>query len=69
MRLELALADFNTGYFTSCRDNLQAIYNDTYYQSFPVNIIKALTMNVETLTGRAELAQTLQSLQQTLKNI
>ena len=69
VRLELALADFNMGYFTSCRDNLQAIYNDTYYQSFPSNIVKALTMNVETLSGRAELAQLLQSLQQTLKNI
>ena len=69
VRLELALADFNMGYFTSCRDNLQSIYNDTYYQSFPANIVKALTMNVETLAGRAELAQTLQSLQQTLKNI
>ena len=30
---------------------------------------KALTMNVETVSGRAELAQILQSLQQTLKNI
>ena len=69
VRLELALADFNMGYFASCRDNLQSIYNDTYYQSFPANIVKALTMNVETLAGRAELAQTLQSLQQTLKNI
>ena len=69
VRLELALADFNMGYFTSCRDNLQSIYNDSYYQSFPSNIVKALTMDVETLSGRAELAQLLQSLQQTLKNI
>ena len=69
VRIELALADFNMGYFTSCRDNLQTIYNDSYYQSFPSNIVKALTMNVETLLGRAELAQELQSLQQTLKNI
>ena len=69
VRIELALADFNMGYFTSCRDNLQSIYNDSYYQSFPSNIVKALTMNVETLLGRAELAQELQSLQQTLKNI
>ena len=69
VRLELALADFNMGYFTSCRDNLQSIYNDTYYQSFPANIVRALTMNVQTLAGRAELAQTLQSLQHTLKNI
>jgi len=69
IRLELALADFNMGYFVSCRNNLQSIYNDTYYQSFPSNNPKALTMNVETVTGRAELAQILQSLQQTLKNI
>ena len=69
VKLELALADFNMGYFTSCRDNLQSIYNDSYYQSFPSNIVKALTMDVETLSGRAELAQLLQSLQQTLKNI
>jgi len=69
VRLELALADFNTGYFVSCRDNLQSIYNDPYYQSSPSNPIKALTMNVETVLGRAELAQILQSLQQTLKNI
>ena len=69
IRLELALADFNMGYFTSCRDNLQSIYNDTYYQSFPSNNPKALTMNVETVLGRGELAQILQSLQQTLKNI
>ena len=33
VRLELALADFNMGYFTSCRDNLQSIYNDSSYQS------------------------------------
>ena len=46
-----------------------SFYNDSYYQSFPSNIVKALTMNVETLSGRAELAQLLQSLQQTLKNI
>ena len=69
IRLELALADFNMGYFVSCRNNLQSIYNDTYYKSFPSNNPKALTMNVETVTGRAELAQILQSLQQTLKNI
>jgi len=69
IRLELALADFNMGYFVSCRDNLQSIYNDTYYQSFPSNNPKALTMNVETVSGRAEIAQILQSLQQTLKNI
>ena len=69
IRLELALADFNMGYFVSCRNNLQSIYNDTYYQSFPSNNPKALTMNVETVSGRAELAQILQSLQQTLKNI
>ena len=69
IRLELALADFNMGYFVSCRNNLQSIYNDTYYQSFPSNTPKALTMNVETVSGRAELAQILQSLQQTLKNI
>ena len=69
IRLELALADFNMGYFVSCRDNLQSIYNDTYYQSFPSNNPQALTMNVETVSGRAELAQILQSLQQTLKNI
>ena len=69
IRLELALADFNMGYFVSCRDNLQSIYNDTYYQSFPSNNPKALTMNVETLIGRAELAQILQILQQSLKNI
>ena len=67
IRLELALADFNMGYFVSCRDNLQSIYNDTYYQKS--NNPKALTMNVETVSGRAELAQILQSLQQTLKNI
>jgi hypothetical protein len=48
---------------------LQSIYNDSYYQSFPANIVKALTMNVETLIGRSELAQLLQALQQTLKNI
>ena len=69
IRLELALADFNMGYFVSCRDNLQSIYNDTYYQSFPSNNPQALTMNVETVSGRAEIAQILQSLQQTLKNI
>ena len=69
IRLELALADFNMGYFVSCRDNLQSIYNDTYYQSFPSNNPKALTMNVETVSGRAEIAQIFQSLQQTLKNI
>ena len=69
IRLELALADFNMGYFVSCRNNLQSIYNDTYYQSFPSNNPKALTMNVETVSGRGELAQILQSLQQTLKNI
>ena len=69
VRLELALADFNMGYFTSCRDNLQSIYNDSSYQSYPQNIVESLTMNVETLLGRAELAQLLQSLQQTLKNI
>ena len=69
IRLELALANFNMGYFVSCRDNLQSIYNDTYYQSFPSNNPQALTMNVETVSGRAELAQILQSLQQTLKNI
>ena len=69
IRLELALAEFNMGYFVSCRDNLQSIYNDTYYQSFPSNNPKALTMNVETVLGRGELAQILQSLQQILKNI
>ena len=69
VRLELALADFNMGYFTSCRDNLQSIYNDSSYQSYPQNTVESLTMNVETLSGRAELAQVLQSLQQTLKNI
>ena len=69
VRLELALADFNMGYFTSCRDNLQSIYNDSSYQSYPQNTVEYLTMNVETLLGRAELAQLLQSLQQTLKNI
>ena len=69
VRLELALADFNMGYFVSCRDNLQSIYNDTYYQSFPSNTQKSLTMDLETVAGRAELAQILQSLQQTLKNI
>ena len=69
VRLELALADFNMGYFTSCRDNLQSIYNDSSYQSYPQNPVESLTMNVETLLGRAELAQLLQSLQQTLKNI
>jgi hypothetical protein len=68
VRLELALADFNMGYFTSCRDNLQSIYNDSSYQSYPQNTVESLTMNVETLLGRAELAQLLQSLQQTLKN-
>jgi len=69
IRLELALADFNMGYFVSCRDNLQAIYNDTYFQSFPSNNPKALTMNVETVLGRAELAQILQTMQQALKSI
>ena len=69
VRLELALADFNMGYFTSCRDNLQSIYNDSSYQSYPQNTVESLTMNVETLSGRAELSQLLQSLQQTLKNI
>ena len=69
IRLELALADFNMGYFVSCRDNLQSIYNDTYYQSFPSNNPKALIMNVETVLGRAELAQILQTMQQTLKSI
>ena len=69
VRLELALADFKMGYFTSCRDNLQSIYNDSSYQSYPQNNVESLTMNVETLSGRAELAQLLQSLQQTLKNI
>ena len=69
VRLELALADFNMGYFTSCRDNLRSIYNDSSYQSYPQNTVESLTMNVETLLGRAELAQLLQSLQQTLKNI
>ena len=69
IRLELALADFNMGYFVSFRDNLQSIYNDTYYQSFPSNNPKALTMNVETVLGRAELAQILQIMQQTLKSI
>ena len=69
IRLELSLADFNMGYFVSCRDNLQSIYNSTYYQSFPSNNPKALTMNVETVLGRAELAQILQTMQQTLKNI
>lgn len=69
VRLELALAEFNMGYFSSCRDNLQSIYNDSYYQSFPSNIVKSLTMNLDTVLGRAELAQVLQSLQQALKNI
>ena len=69
IRLELALADFNMGYFVSCRDNLQSIYNDTYFQSFPSNNPKALTMNVETVLGRAELAQILQTMQQALKSI
>ena len=69
IRLELALADFNMGYFISCRDNLQSIYNDTYFQSFPSNNPKALTMNVETVLGRAELAQILQTMQQALKSI
>lgn len=69
VRLELALADFNMGYFVSCRDNLQSIYNDTYYQSKPSNTVKSLTMDLETVSGRAEIAQILQSLQQTLKNI
>ena len=69
IRLELALADFNMGYFLSCRDNLQSIYNDTYYQSFPSNNPKALTMNVDTVLGRAELAQILQTMQQALKSI
>ena len=69
IRLELALADFNMGYFVSCRNNLQSIYNDTYYQSFPSNNPKALTMNVETVLGRAELAQILQTMQQALKSI
>ena len=69
IRLELALADFNMGYFVSCRDNLQSIYNDTYFQSFPSNNPKALTMNVETVLGRAELAQILQTIQQALKSI
>ena len=69
IRLELALADFNMGYFVSCRDNLQSIYNDTYYQSFPSNNPKALTMNVETVLGRSELAQILQTMQQALKSI
>ncbi len=69
IRLELALADFNMGYFVSCRDNLQSIYNDTYFQSFPSNSPKALTMNVETVLGRAELAQILQTMQQALKSI
>lgn len=69
IRLELALADFNMGYFVSCRDNLQSIYNDTYYQSFPSNNPKALTMNVETVIGRAELALILQTMQQALKSI
>ena len=69
IRLELALADFNMGYFVSCRDNLQSIYNDAYYQSFPSNNPKALTMNVETVLGRAELAQILQTMQQALKSI
>ena len=69
IRLELALADFNMGYFLSCRDNLQSIYNDTYFQSFPSNNPKALTMNVETVLGRAELAQILQTMQQALKSI
>ena len=44
-------------------------YNDSSYQSYPQNTVESLTMNVETLSGRAELAQLLQSLQQTLKNI
>ena len=69
IRLELALADFNMGYFVSCRDNLQSIYNDTYFQSFPSNNPKALTMNVETVLGRAELAQILQTMQQALNSI
>ena len=69
IRLELALAEFNMGYFVSCRDNLQSIYNDTYFQSFPSNNPKALTMNVETVLGRAELAQIMQTMQQALKNI
>jgi len=69
IRLELALAYFNMGYFVSCRDNLQSIYNDTYFQSFPSNNPKALTMNVETVLGRAELAQILQTMQQALKSI
>ena len=69
IRLELALADFYMGYFVSCRDNLLSIYNDTYFQSFPSNNPKALTMNVETVLGRAELAQILQTMQQALKSI
>ena len=69
IRLELALADFNMGYFVSCRDNLQSIYNDTYFQSFPSNNPKALTMNVDTVLGRAELAQIMQTMQQALKSI
>ena len=45
------------------------VYNDTYFQSFPSNNPKALTMNVETVLGRAELAQILQTMQQALKSI
>ena len=35
VRLELALADFNMGYFTSCRDNLQSIYCLLYTSPSP----------------------------------
>ena len=42
VRLELALADFNMGYFTSCRDNLQSIYNDIYCKVFLLILLRRL---------------------------
>jgi len=68
IHLEIALAKFNQGDFEGCRYHLQEINNSQYYQNRG-NANQALTMNVETVLGRAELAQILQTLQQALKSI
>ncbi len=68
IHLEIALAKFNQGDFEGCRYHLQEINNSQYYQN-KGNANQALTMNVDTIFGRAELAQILQTMQQTLKSI
>ena len=68
IHLEIALAKFTQGDFEGCRYHLQEINNSQYYQN-KGNANQALTMNVDTILGRAELAQILQTMQQTLKSI